>query len=145
MRHNLYPKFLVKTGCRFPLHDLHEIRPRLVSSFFMSFFPQDLTGFSRIIFFFLILVALGLHCGEDNDTPLQYSHLENPMNGRAWKAAVHGVTKGQKGLSYFTFTFHFHSLEKEMPTHSVVLAWRIPGMGEPGGLPSMGSYRVRRN
>ena len=74
-------------------------------------------------------------------TPLQYSCLENPMN-RARKAAVHGVAEGPTGLSDFTFTFHFHSLEKEMPTHSVVLAWRIPGMGEPGGLPSMGSYRV---
>ena len=64
------------------------------------------------------------------------------MNRGTWKAAVHGVTKGQKGLSYFTFTFHFHSLEKEMATHSTVLAWKIPGTGEPDGLSSMGSYRV---
>ena len=61
------------------------------------------------------------------------------MDGGAWKAAVHGVAEGQARLSDFTFTFHFHALEKEMETHSSVLAWRIPGMGEPGGLPSMGS------
>ena len=64
------------------------------------------------------------------------------MDRRAWKAAVHGVTEGQTQLSDFTFTFHFHALEKEMATHSSVLAWRIPGTGEPGGLPSMGSPRV---
>ena len=64
------------------------------------------------------------------------------MDGGAWWAAVHGVTKSQTRLSYFTFTFHFHALEKEMATHSSVLAWRIQGTGEPGGLPSMGSHRV---
>ena len=64
------------------------------------------------------------------------------MDRRAWKAAVHGVAEGPTGLSNFTFTFHFHALEKEMATHSSALAWRIPGMGEPGGLPSMGSHRV---
>ena len=79
---------------------------------------------------------------EGNGTLLQYSCLENPMDGGAWQAAVHGVTKSQTRLSNFTFTFHFHALEKEMATHSSVLAWRIPGMGEPGGLPSMGSHRV---
>ena len=62
------------------------------------------------------------------------------MDGGAWWAAVHGVTKSQTRLSVFTFTFH--ALEKEMATHSSVLAWRIPGMGESGGLPSMGSHRV---
>ena len=62
--------------------------------------------------------------------------------GGAWKAAVHGVAKSQIRLSNFTFTFHFHALEKEMATHSSVLAWRIPGTGEPGGLQSMGSHRV---
>ena len=67
------------------------------------------------------------------------------MDGGAWKAAVHGVAMGQKQLSDFTFTFYFHALEKEMATHSSVLAWRIPGMGEPGGLPSMGSHRARHN
>ena len=80
--------------------------------------------------------------GEGNGTPLQYSCLENPMDGRAWWAAVHGVAKSLTRLSNFTFTFHFHVLEKEMATHSSVLAWRIPGTGEPGGLPPMGSHRV---
>ena len=80
--------------------------------------------------------------GEGNGTPLQYSCLENPMDGGAWWAAVHGVSKSQTRLSDFTFTFQFHALEKEMATHSSVLAWRIPGTGRPGGLPSMGSHRV---
>ena len=83
--------------------------------------------------------------GEGNGTPFQYSCLENPMDGGAWKAAVHGVAEGWTRLSYFTFTFHFHALEKEMATHSSVLAWRIPGMVEPGGLPSMGLHRVRHD
>ena len=83
--------------------------------------------------------------GEDNGIPLQYSCLENPMDGGAWKAAVHGVTEGRTRLSDFTFTVHVHALEKEMATHSSVLAWRIPGTGEPGGLPSMGSHRVRHD
>ena len=72
----------------------------------------------------------------------KYSCLENPMDRGAWWAAVHGVTKSRTRLSDFTFTFHFHALEKEMATHSSVLAWRIPGTGEPGGLPSMGWHRV---
>ena len=80
--------------------------------------------------------------GEGNGTPLQYSCLENPMDGGAWQAAVHGVAKSRIRLGDFTFTFHFHALEKEMATHSSVLAWRIPGTGEPGGLLSMGSHRV---
>ena len=80
--------------------------------------------------------------GEGNGTPLQYSCLENPMDGGAWKAAVQGVAEGRTRLSDFTFTFHFYALEKEVATHSSVLAWRIPGTGEPGGLPSMGSHRV---
>jgi len=67
------------------------------------------------------------------------------MDGGAWKAAVRGVAEGWTRLSDFTFTFHFHALEKEMATHSSVLAWRIPGMEEPGGLPSMGSHRVRHD
>ena len=81
-------------------------------------------------------------CLMSGSTPLQYSCLENPMNGGAWWAAVHGVTKSRTRLSNFTFTFHFHALEKEMATHSSVLAWRIAGTGEPGGLLSMGSHRV---
>ena len=80
--------------------------------------------------------------GEGNGTPLQCSCLENPMDRGAWKAAVHGVTEGRTQLSNFTFTFHFRELEKEMATHSSVLAWRIPGTAEPGGLPSMGLHRV---
>ena len=67
--------------------------------------------------------------GEGNGIPLQYSCLENPMDGGAWKAAVHGVAEGQTQLSDFTFTFHFHALEKEMATHSSVLAWRIQERG----------------
>ena len=80
--------------------------------------------------------------GEGNGTPLQYSCLENPMDGGAWWAAVHRVANSRTRLSDFPFTFHFHALEKEMATHSSVLAWRIPGTGEPDGLPSMGSHRV---
>ena len=83
-----------------------------------------------------------LNNGEGNGTLLQYSCLENPMDGGAWWAAVHGIAKSWTGMGDFTFTFYFHALEKEMATHSIVLAWRIPGTGEPGGLPSMGSHRV---
>ena len=86
---------------------------------------------------------LGLIKG--NDTPLQYSCLENPMDGGAWWAAVHGVARSWTRLSDFTFTFLFHALEKEMSPHSSVRAWRSPGTGEPGGLPSMGSHRVRHD
>ena len=82
---------------------------------------------------------------EGNGTPLQYSRLENLMDGGAWWAAVNGVVRSQTRLSDFTFTFLFHALEKEMMTHSSVLAWRIPGTGEPGGLLSMGSHRVRHD
>ena len=83
--------------------------------------------------------------GEGNGTPLRYSCLENPMDRGAWKATVHGVAKSQTQLSDFIFTFHFHALEKEMATHSSVLAWRIPGMGDPGGLLSVGLHRVGHN
>ena len=79
---------------------------------------------------------------DPNGTPLQYSCLENPMDGGAWWAAVYGVAKSQTRMSDFSFTFHFHALEKEMATHSSVLAWRIPGTGELVGLPSLGSHRV---
>ena len=85
---------------------------------------------------------LYIHTGEGSGTPLQYSCLENPMDGGAWKAAVHGVTQSRTQLGCFTFIFHFPASEKEMATHSSVLAWRIPGTGGPGGLPSMGSHRV---
>ena len=86
--------------------------------------------------------GLGRSPGEGHGNPLQYSCLGNPIDGGPWWAAVHGVTKSRTRLSNFTLTFHFHALEKKMATHSSVLAWRIPGMAGPGGLPSMGSYRV---
>ena len=95
-------------------------------------------------------VSVSLGCSnrilrEGNGDPLQYSCLENPMDAGAWWAAVHGVAKSRKRLSDFTFTFHFHALEKKVATHSSVLAWRIPGTGEPDGLPSLGSHRVGHN
>ena len=79
--------------------------------------------------------------GEGNGTPPQHSCLENPMDGGAWWAAVHGVAKSQTWLSDFTVTFHFHALEKEMAAHSSSCL-KIPGLGEPHGLPSVGSHRV---
>ena len=80
--------------------------------------------------------------GKGNGTPHHYSCLENPMDRGAWWAADHGVAKSLTQLSDFTFTFHIHALQKEMATHSNVLAWRILGTAEPGGLPSLGSHRV---
>ena len=91
---------------------------------------------------YLSFIYSSVYIGEGNGTPCQCSCLENPMDRGAWKAAVHGVAMSQTWLSNFTFTFPFHALEKEMANHSSVLAWRIPGMGEPGGLLSMGSHRV---
>ena len=82
------------------------------------------------------------HWLASDGTSLQYSCLENPMDRGAWWAAVHGVTRSQTQLSDFTFTFHFHALEKEMAAHSSILAWRIPGTEEPGRRPSMESHRV---
>ena len=90
----------------------------------------------------LIYVLLSAVFREGDGNPLQYSCLGNPTDGGAWWATVHWVTKSRTRLSDFAFTFHFHSLEKEMATHSSVLAWRIPGTGEPGGLLSVGSHRV---
>ena len=92
--------------------------------------------------FYTINMYVTYNTGEGNGTPLQYSCLENPMGGGAWWAAIRGVAKSRTRQRDFTFTFHFHALEKEMATHSSVLPWRIPGTGEPGGLPSMGSHRV---
>ena len=83
--------------------------------------------------------------GEGNGTPLQYSCLESPTDRGAWKAAVHGVARSRTRLSDFTFTFHFHALEKEMATHSTILAWKIPWTKEPGGPQSTGSQRVRHD
>ena len=96
---------------------------------------------TKVLFFFFLSLNFVLG-GEGNGTPLQYSCLENPVDGGAWWAAVHGVTTSWTRLSNFPFTFHFHALEEEMATHSRILAWRIPGTGEPGGLPSMGLHRV---
>ena len=92
----------------------------------------------------IVLVSGVLHTdfGEGNGTPLQYSCLQNPMDGGAWWAAVHGVAKSWARLSDFTFTFHFNALEKEMATHSSILVRRIPGTEEPSGLLSMGLHRV---
>ena len=91
------------------------------------------SGFLRAVFSYMLAL------------PLQYSCLENPMDGGAWWPAVHGVAQSRTRLSDFTFTFHFHASEKEMATHSSVLAWRVPGTGEPGGLSSLGSHRVRHD
>ena len=91
----------------------------------MDFWPTEL-GENTFLFYLFML-----YFGEGNGTPLQYSCLENPMDRGAWLAAVHGVAKSRARLSDFTFTFHFHALEKEMATHSSILAWRIPGTGEP--------------
>ena len=87
--------------------------------------------------------AVGSNYREGNGTPLQYSCLETPMDGGAWWAAVHGVAKGRTRLSDFTFTFHFHALEKEMATHSSVLVWKIPGTGESGWAAVLGVAQSR--
>ena len=90
-------------------------------------------------------MCLSEEIGEGNGTPVQYSCLENPMVGGAWWAAVHGVAKSQTRLRDFTFTFHFHALEKERATHSSVLAWRIPGTGEPVLSDSAAAAAVKRS
>ena len=94
------------------------------------------------VFISCVCPYLASNTREGNGNPLQYSCLANPMDRGAWWAVVHGVTRSRTWLSDFSFTFHFHALEKEMATHSNVLSWRIPGTGVPGGLPSMGSHRV---
>ena len=95
--------------------------------------PNEMTGNCWLLSFMV---------REGHGTPLLYSCLENPMDGGAWWATVHGVAGSRTRLSDFTFTYHFHALEKEMATHSSVLAWRTLETGEPGGLPSMGSHKV---
>ena len=111
----------------------------------MSSFPVKHDSFSTTSNWSTIYIGIALNAGESNGKPLQYSCLENPMDGGAWWATVHAVATSRLWLSDFTFTFHFHALEKEMATHSSVLAWRIPGTAEPGGLMSMGSHRVGHN
>ena len=109
-------------------------------------YPQPLTFLHLKLIFIIydpfINELVRLLNGEGSGNPLQYSCLENPMDRGAWWAAVHGVAKSRTRLSDFTFTFHFHALEKEMATHSSILVWRIPGIGEPSGLPFTGSHRV---
>ena len=108
--------------------------------------PQKSSGkFSEPSHSFQWIRISAPYLGEGNGTPLQYSCLENLLDGGAWRAAVHGVATSWMWLGDFTFTFHFHILEKEVATHSSVVAWRIPGTGETGGLPSMGSHRVRQD
>ena len=115
------------------------------SSLNCTFTPSDLQCSLCLMSDFHIYSNLFFISGEDNGNTRQYTCLENPMDRGAWWAAVHGVARSRTRLSNFTFTSHFHALEKEMATHSSVLTWRIPGMGEPGGLPSMGSHRVGHN
>ena len=106
--------------------------------------PLALCFFS-LFHIFCIVVSLYVSFSKISSLSIQKEFdidCINPMDGGAWKAAVHGVTEDWTRLSNFTFTFHFPALEKEMATHSSVPAWRIPGTEEPGGLPSMGSYRV---
>ena len=97
---------------------------------------------ARVLEWGAIAYSSGEYYSAINGTPLQHSCLENPMDGGAWWGAVHGVAKSWKRLSNSNFTFDFHALEKLMATHSSVLAWRILGTAEPGGLLSMGSHRV---
>ena len=155
----------IYTHCRRILYQLsHKGSPRILEWVAYSFssrssWPRNRTGVSCIEgeFFtnwaireapiYTLLLLLSIYTtmykiGGGNGNPLQYSCLENPMDGGAWWAAVHDVTKSRTRLSDFTLTFHFHALEKEMATHPSILAWRIPGTVEPGGLPSMGSHRV---
>ena len=113
---------------------------------------ENYVPFHSFSIIFLLLVFIHMYSlepwWEGNGTPLFGTPVLLPgksMDGGAWWAAFHGVTESQTRLSDFTFTFLFHALEKEMATHSSVLAWRIPGTGEPGGLPSMGSHRVRHD
>ena len=107
--------------------------------------PNCLGKIQHVTSVFILFVSESCLYRECDGTPLQYSCLENPMDGGAWCAAVHGVARSRTWLSDFTFTFHFHALEKEMATHSSVLAWRIPGTREPCRLLSMGSHKVRHD
>ena len=124
------------------------MKPRLRGSFRGKGTPRASSVCADACIFLLFLRDGGAQGLQDpmflegNGIPLQYSCLENRMDGGAWKAAVHGVAESRTRRSGFTFTIPFPALEKEMATHCSVLAWRIPGTGEPGGLPSVGSHRV---
>ena len=122
------------------------LKPHKTSTEGLIFRPDwTKISFLYLYSFFCLFVCLHITetlVGEGNGSPLQYSCLENPTDRGAWWAAVGGVAKSRTRLSDFTFTFHFYALEKEMATHFSVLAWRISGTGEPGGLLSMGSHRV---
>ena len=136
----LYSSYTIQLTCRsfaFSLKDLTHFQSYLGQHPFPP--PTSERLFHTVRFFCHHLHSIWQ---TGNGTPLQDSCLENPMDGGAWWAAVYGVAQSRTRLSDFTFTFHFHALEKEMATHSTLLAWRIPGTGEPGGLPSMGSHRV---
>ena len=121
----------------------------LLSMFFLNHEYKEITTFPIIgkkkVKVKSICGRFRISIREGNGTPLQYSCLENPVDRGAWWAAVHEVTKSRTRLRDLIFTFHFHAQEKAMATHSSVLAWRIPGTGEPGGLPSMGSHTVRHD
>ena len=128
------------SGLPFPSPDIQLTGPFMIQPLLSSLDSSCSVTSHRIccnvdIKYFILL-------GEGNGKPLQYSCLENPRDGGAWWATVHGVATSWSWLSDFTFTFHFHAMEKEMATHSSVLSWRIQGTAEPGGLLSMGSHRV---
>ena len=129
-----YTLLLFVRNCFLPAstNQIHVLQQSLYTAVVFNFQPASTSS--------SIWQCLEVFLGEGNGTPLPYSCLENPMGGGAWQAAVHGVAKSRTRLSDFPFTLHFHGLEKEMATHSSVLAWRIPG--EPGGLLSTGSHRV---
>ena len=127
------------------VHRVHPCPLRVQDSHESSPTPQFKNFNSSVLSLLQSPTLTSIHDHRKNHSlgnPLQYSCLENPMDGGAWWAPVHGVAKSRARLSDFPFTFHFHALEKEMATHSSVLAWRIPGTGEPGGRPSLGSHRV---
>ena len=138
--HHKYPSFSHSSLNGFILQ-LQTNNPVLVNQW-ISF--ADMFYFRQSKHFTVLQFSRSLYylTAEGNGNPLQYSCLENPRDGRAWWAAVHGVAESWTRLNNFTFTFHFRALGKEMAIHSSVVAWRIPGTGEPGGLPSMGSHRV---
>ena len=121
-----------------------------ISDSSISLYVATTTLLTRVLDSFKLKLYVCLLSSADPSEKAMATHSstlvwKNPMDGRAWWATVHGVSKSWTRLSDFTFTFHFHALEKEMATHSSILAWRIPGTVEPGGLPSMGSHRVGHN